>query len=218
LAFCVFYKSQYWEKVVSSIEKIKFQTFGHDGIILHENEIRKEKGPFKFRDRKEKTLFLDQLTTQIIDNNFILISCAIDKSRLQGKLNQNAYHIALKHCLESLAELMQEKKQSDKLTHIIVEQRGKKEDQDLELEFRRICDGDNSRNQKFSFELKFADKKVNSAGLQLADLVARPIGLSIIRPQQKNRAFEVLNKKFFCSGGRKNLGEGIHGYGLKIYP
>ncbi len=218
LAFCVFYKKNYWERVVPSIERFKFQNFGHDGIILHENELRKEKGPFKFKDRNEKIRFLDQLTAEIIDNNFILISCAIDKNKLQGRSRQNAYHIALKHCIESLEELMLEKRQADKRTHIVVEQRGKKEDRELELEFRRICDGDNSREKKLSFELEFAGKQVNSAGLQIADLVARPIGLHILRPQQTNRAFDVLKEKFFCSGGRKNLGEGIHGYGLKIFP
>jgi hypothetical protein len=54
--------------------------------------------------------------------------------------------------------------------------------------------------------------------LQLADLVARPIGLSVIKPGQNNRAFDVLARKFFCSGGRKNLGVGIEGWGLKIFP
>jgi hypothetical protein len=47
LAFCVFHKRHYSEYVVSSLEKFKFNHFGHDQIILHENEIRKEKGAFK---------------------------------------------------------------------------------------------------------------------------------------------------------------------------
>lgn len=57
-----------------------------------------------------------------------------------------------------------------------------------------------------------------SSGLQLADLVARPIGLSVLRPGQDNRAFDVLKNKFFCDGGREQLGEGYEGMGLKIYP
>ena len=47
-----------------------------------------------------------------------------------------------------------------------------------------------------------------SSGLQLADLVARPIGLNLLKPEQPNRAFNILKKKFFCSGGRNCLGEG----------
>lgn len=101
---------------------------------------------------------------------------------------------------------------------MVVECRGKKEDNELELEFRRICDGANRLGRHLPFEIVFADKKVNSAGLQLADLVARPIGLSVIRAGQPNRAFGVLKKKFFCSGGRSNVGQGYEGWGLKIYP
>ena len=38
-----------------------------------------------------------------------------------------------------------------------------------------------------------------SSGLQLTDLVARPIGLKTLRPEQENRAFEVLEPKFHTS-------------------
>jgi hypothetical protein len=54
--------------------------------------------------------------------------------------------------------------------------------------------------------------------LQLADLVVRPIGLSVLKPGQNNRAFEVLKRKFYCDGGRDKIGQGYEGRGLKIYP
>jgi len=59
-----------------------------------------------------------------------------------------------------------------------------------------------------------ADKRTNSEGLQLADLTARPIGLSVFRPLQTNHAFEVLKTKFWC--GPKGLT--MHGHGYKIFP
>ncbi|RXZ32336.1 DUF3800 domain-containing protein [Oxalobacteraceae bacterium CAVE-383] len=46
LAFCVFHKRHYSEQIVSALEKFKFNHFGHDQVILHETEIRKEKGAF----------------------------------------------------------------------------------------------------------------------------------------------------------------------------
>lgn len=113
---------------------------------------------------------------------------------------------------------MQAKHQDGAMTHVVVECRGKKEDNDLELEFRRICAGANQFGIQLPFNVVFADKKINSAGLQLADLVARPIGLSVLRPGQNNRAFDVLKNKFFCSGGRANVGYGYENLGLKIYP
>ena len=221
LALCVFYKRHYAEKVVSALQKFKFNHFGHDVVVLHETRHRKESGKFRFfQNRQQKQDFLDELTDIIDASNFILISCVIDKEALrsQGGVPDNPYHLALGFCLETLHQLMLEKHQDSSLTHVVVECRGKKEDAELELEFRRICDGANKLSMPLPFDIIFADKKVNSAGLQLADLVARPIGLSFIRPTQSNRAFEVLKKKFFCSGGRANVGEGFENWGLKIYP
>jgi hypothetical protein len=63
------------------------------------------------------------------------------------------------------------------------------------------------------FELVFADKKSNSTGLQLADLIARPIGLHVLKPEQENRAFAIIDGKFYRNG------KGIKvGYGLKCFP
>lgn len=219
LAFCVFYKRHYSEKIIPALHKFKFNHFGHDLVVLHEHEIRKEKGEFKFQSRAHKHQFLSELTDIIEASNFILISCVIDKVMLRDKGDSNnPYHIALGFCLETLHELLQEKKQDGAETHIVVECRGKKEDNELELEFRRKCDGANKFGAKLPFNIVFADKKVDSPGLQLADLVARPVGVNYLRPTQENRAFEVLKRKFFCSGGRENLGEGFENWGLKVFP
>jgi hypothetical protein len=220
LAFCVFYKANYIQNVVSAIEELKFDKFGHDIVILHERDIRKEAGLFKFRDRAEKDEFLGRLGTIIEDSNFILIACVIDKRMItkDEENDENPYHIALGLCLEALTSFVEEKEQKEHQTHVIFERRGRKEDAELELEFRRICDGANNRRKRLPFEIILADKKVNSAGLQLADLVARPVGLSHLKPQQPNRTLDVLRPKFLCRGGRKNVGKDYKGYGLRIFP
>lgn len=221
LAFCVFHKRHYSESIVPTLEKFKFNYFGHDQIVLHETDIRKEKGAFNiFRGPGEREHFMDQLTNIIEYSNFILISCTIDKKGMRGRgeVESNPYHLALGYCMESLHEFLKEKRQHKKQTHIVVECRGRKEDTELELEFRRICDGNNRLGIPLPFEILFADKKVMSTGLQLADLVARPIGLHTVRPEQENRAFEVLKKKFYCEGGRSNVGKGYEGVGMKVFP
>ncbi|MBM7455266.1 hypothetical protein HNR62_001126 [Oceanisphaera litoralis] len=221
LAFCIFHKRYYAETVVPRLQKFKFQHFGHDLVILHEHEIRKEKGDFAcFRNREHKNDFLHELTTIIEESNFVLASCVIEKQRLreQSQAPENPYHLALGFCLETLDAFLKEKKQQDRLTHVVVEKRGKKEDDKLELEFRRICDGENRLKQTMPFAVRFADKKANSAGLQLADLVARPIGVHVLRPEQANRAFDLLKLKFYCSGGRQQVGNGYEAWGLKRFP
>lgn len=189
---------------------------------MHENEIRKEKGAFSkiFQNREQKNKFIDELTSVIEHSNFILISCVIDKRDLlkQADNEPNSYHIALGFCLETLYDLLKEKDQHEEKTHVVVECRGKREDAELELEFRRVCDGHNRLTLPLPFEVIFSDKKVMSSGLQLADLVARPVGLNTFRPEQKNRAFDVLKNKFYCDGGRSNVGKGYEGVGLKHFP
>lgn len=220
LAFCAFYQENYIDKVVSAVERLKFRQFGHDIVVLHERDIRREAAPFKFRSRVEKQQFIDDLTQIIGDSNFILIACIIDKRELAAKtdLPDNPYHIALRSCLDGLGELLAEKGQEDRETHIVFESRGAKEDKELELEFRRFCDGEGDHGRKLPYRIVVADKKVNSTGLQLADLVARPIGLSYLRKGQPNRAFEVLKAKFLCRGGRANVGMDYDGFGLRILP
>ena len=49
-------------------------------------------------------------------------------------------------------------------------------------------------------------------GLQIADLVARPIGMAILKPDQSNRAVDVLKHKLLKKVGR------IDEWGLKKFP
>jgi hypothetical protein len=97
--------------------------------------------------------------------------------------------------------------------HIICEARGKSEDRALELEFSHVCSGYNGLRKTLPFQLVIADKKTNSEGLQFADLAARPVGLSVVRPSQMNRAFQILHKKL-----HKNHEGKVDGYGFQLYP
>ena len=221
LALCVFHKRHYSEKIIPAVEKLKFNYFGHDSVVLHENEIRKQKGAFSFlSNRALRQEFVERLHSIMDASNFILIACVVDKARLSRAegAGSNPYHIALGICLESLRNFLVEKGQDSLQTHVLVECRGKKEDRELELEFRRICDGDNVGNRHLPFDVVFAEKKTNLAGLQLADLVARPVGVNYLRPAQRNQAFDLLRRKFYCAGGRANLGAGYENVGLMIYP
>lgn len=148
------------------------------------------------------------------------LQSTIEKQKLKDQqiLLDNPYHLAFGFCLETLHEFLMEKDQQDRLTHVVVEQRGRKEDNELELEFRRISDGQNSAGQIYPFDIRFANKRANSAGLQLADLVARPMGMSVLRPAQTNRAFDTLKAKFFSKDGRGNAGKGYADQWLKLYP
>jgi len=221
LAFMIVRKDRYLSEIVPAIQGFKFRHFGHDQIILHEREIRRDSGSFSFlKTRALKAAFLDELTAIMDAAPFHLVTVVIRKDKLQVryKTPENPYHLALQFGLERISAFLNQQgewhngKADSPQVHLIVEKRGKNEDDELELEFRRICDGGNYNREDFPFEIVFADKQSNSSGLQLADLVARPVGLSVIRPEQANRAFELLKGKLATVGGH------AAGWGLKVFP
>lgn len=221
LALCVFHKQHYAYHVVPSMQDFKFRHFGHDCVILHEREIRKQQNDFAILNSKQySNQFIGELSALMHQSNYILISCVIDKEKIKRQTaeNSNPYHIGLKICIEQLYQLLIEKNQQQKITHIVVEKRGKKEDKELELEFRRICDGNNRFETNLPFEIRLIDKQANATGLQFADMVARPIGIHYLNPSQNNRAFGILKEKFYCKDGRKFVGENFADFGFNIFP
>jgi hypothetical protein len=215
LSCCIFTKQCYAEVLTPAIRRLKFDTFGHDMVVLHENDIRRRKGIFGTLTIEQRAQFMERLTDLIGACDFTLIAVVINKPAHKAKYSDpiHPYHLALQFGLERLRHFLLKSGVAESTTHVICEARGAAEDAELELAFRRVCDGDNRGHRTFPFKLVIADKRTNSEGLQLADLTARPIGLSLVRKGQANRAFQVLENKFFAG----DYGS-IHGNGLKIFP
>ena len=124
LAFCIFKKSDYL-KTVQDFQEFKFNHFGHDIVILHENEIRKDKGVFKILNNPEKkSSFIRELSDVVSQQKFEVISATIQKEALKKhyRYDNNPYHIALKFCVECLFNFLIASNQQQKITHIVVEQ------------------------------------------------------------------------------------------------
>jgi uncharacterized protein DUF3800 len=199
LSLCVFRKETYIREISPALGMLKLAFFGHDTIVFHEHEIRKKKGSFNRLSKEQRERLLEELSILMSQAEFTVIPIVIDKMSLKksGMDAPNVYHLAMQYGLETLYTLLRNLGQQDLNTHVIFEARGKAEDLALEVEFRRVCDYQNSEQKILPFEIVIADKKTNSCGLQFADLVARPMGLSVLRPNQPNRAFEILHNKLY---------------------
>lgn len=218
LDFCIFQKEHYVNAVVPKIQAFKFDHFGHDIIILHEHDIRKQKLPFIFlKNQNKRTIFMDDLNQLVEISDFTIVAAVINKQTLTKIYGSavNPYELGLCFCMEQTFAFLQERKQQTGVTHIMVERRGKREDNELKLAFQRIQDGATpwQRMKMPNFKPVFADKKTNSAGLQLADLTARPTGRHIMDPTQPNRAWDIIEKKL-----RRGPTGQIDGWGLKVFP
>jgi hypothetical protein len=217
LCLCVFRKGDYIRRIVPAIQEFKFRWFGHDAIILHERDIRKQVAPFhRLSNPSDRSQFMMEMSDILAQCRTSIASCVIDKQKLKkDHLSQdNPYAIALQACLEKVSVFLERKAERARLTHFIFERRGDKEDKELELEFRRFADGRNRFQGKFSeFEIRMVDKRANSSGLQIADLTARPIGLYALRPNQANRAFEIVSRKLIDERGRT-----VGPTGVTVFP
>lgn len=159
--------------------------------------------------------FQARLSDFIAEIPFTLVAVVIRKERLlkRHELPPNPYLLSMKYGLERVCAFLRENDQEGKLTHFVFERRGAREDAELELEFRRESSPAKAACQRVPVEILMADKKTISTGLQIADLVARPIGIHSLRPGQPNRAYDIIETKLWR--GRGGYAEGL---GLKVFP
>jgi hypothetical protein len=216
LLFCIIHKESYVTQVCPSLQRFKFEFWGHDEAVLHEHEIRKPHGDFLLLLQKSiRERFLQKLTEQIQTLPATVIAVVIDKPAFVSRYHHpvSPYDYAMETGLERITRHMESEGQGNRITPVIVERRGRREDDELELAFRRVCYGTNALHKPLPFQLVMIPKTSNSAGLQLTDLMARPVGIHHLRPQQPNRAYEIIESKF-----RRSPTGQVSGWGLKVIP
>lgn len=226
LAFCIFRKDEYANNAVGKLHEFKFRWFGHDSYVLHESDIVKRRFPYSFLQYDDlRARFMTDLSEVLEATPMTVMAAVIRKEHLTKRYSspENPYQLALLFCLERAFEFLQANGEGNATCHVVCESRSPKEkpgtgkeDRELELEFRRIVAGDHylrRGNGMPCFDIQFVSKQANSCGLQLADLIARPIGLRILRGHQPNRAFEIIQPKIWRGSEGANAW-----YGLKVFP
>lgn len=222
LAFCIFKKSDYIKTIAPALNTLKCKYWGHCDVVLHEHDIRKSmRGDWSLlTDENKRKAFLSDVTTFMSDAPFHVIASVIKKQVLtRYSTPKSPYELAMLFCMERLNNWLIQHQQSSCIVQVHFEARGKKEDNELELEFRRICDNaatsvSSATNfSQIDYRIRFLDKKANSTGVQLADLIARPVGLHVLRPEQDNQAFDIIKSKFITHHNGNYQGKG-----LKVFP
>jgi len=205
LIFCVFAKQDYTHVVEPAIRQLKFDFFGHDAIVLHERDIRKQSPPFDFLrgDPERREAFHQAINDLVTAMPVRVIAAVIDKAKHRERYDDpwNPYQIALHFCLERLCALLKTEEEAGRLIHVLFEGRGAVEDKELGEVFERIA---NDRAhwgwrrtdfRHWQLAPVFVQKAANMAGHQLSDLIARPLALRVLRPDQPNRAAAIAQRK-----------------------
>ena len=173
-------------------------------------------GDFLFLIRQSvRERFVDCLSGLMKELPATVIAVIIDKPKFVARYVNpvGPYSYAMQAGLERVFRYLEGSGEAARVTPVIVERRGAKEDTALELAFRRVCDGANAVAQRLPLQLVMVSKASNCAGLQFADLMARPVGLHHLRPDQPNRAFEIIEPKLRRSPAGK-----VDGWGIKRLP
>lgn len=206
----------YIDRIVPAVCRLKFDYFGHEGVVLHSREIRRAQGEFGFLTSPSKRQPFYRRVNQIMSLDYRLIASFIRKQRHKNRYGERAehpYELALTFALERLLPLLESEEQSD--VQIIAESRGKREDDELRLGFLQVInDGtgyvSSERFKRIGFRLEFRKKGSNLIGTQIADLAAYPIARHIIDKDKDNPAYEIVKSKFYRGPGLV--------WGLKIFP
>ena len=214
LAFCIFPVDIYVDRIVPLVQRIKFDFFGHDMVVLHEREIRKSAPPFDMLLRPDvRQRFMNRIDA-VFAEPFDVVATAIDKNEFKASVGVavSPYDVALEDGLERVFVHLQQCGPPRKPTVVVFESRGKREDRKLEEEFDRIMATTTVSGMADSFRFVIASKQANSSGLQLADLVARPIGAHLLKPEQPNRAWDRIadHMSESTSGSLSDRGLRVH--------
>ena len=80
LCGCLFKIDDYLSKDGPAFSKIKFDHFGHDAVVFHSHEIRKQVGPFQIlQDARTRERFMDEISEYYKKSTCTIIASGILK-------------------------------------------------------------------------------------------------------------------------------------------
>nr|WP_246580481.1 DUF3800 domain-containing protein [Deinococcus aestuarii] len=214
------------------MEGLKRNYFGDhpdEPVIFHRKDLLQNNRPFQaLRDADVRRAFFYELFELISQADYQVITAVVDKVALERRYGKDAwepYHFAMEMLLERFVKFLEATPGSS--GDVMVEARSSKQDKTLALEFTRMCNKgtyyctrSKIESVLTSKEVKIKNKSANIAGLQLADLIAHPSAISIIREGTKQTYYhsygtpivDILN----ASKYRRDKSGAIKGIGRKL--
>jgi hypothetical protein len=195
----VLIKDQDYQEFDKRLKKLKNDFFGSENFVLHTAELTrpgsKKSDPRNviLRNKETRTSFYTSLNALIEKTTFKSIFAIINK-----KNHCNQYHEPLDPyvlCFENVLNRIMHFSKSEHI-EIYPEKRNSNLDKLIESDFNkykeigiRFHKSENIKRRIKEFTLK--SKKENISGLQLADLIALPVGRQVIGKEAKRDGNEV---------------------------
>lgn len=197
------------------LRELKRHFFGREDIVLHTAEITRWKNDFAFmkHDEELKHRFIAALTTMMDDLDYQVVACVIDKSAYVARYgdSDDIYRYSLSLLVERFCYEIGNVPDGGM---IYAETRRPDLDHGLNVTWEQIRRhglrfAGHAKLDTRIIDLALKDKRLNVAGLQLADLVVSPIGRKMLgKPSQGD--WEVVERKFRRRQGSDSyLGSGL---------
>jgi hypothetical protein len=187
LACYVFDVPTYINKIVPGFQKLKFDWFGHDQVVFHSSDIRRRRGDFQFlADPAEEERFSVELSEFIRAADFEIYAETIAKSEKLTENNVDLYPLAVVSSLRRIQVASSQSGGNAKDPAVVFESRGRIQDETVRQALETM---------DWQGPTRFSSKASLSTGLQIADLIARPIGLNFLGRGVVNAPFEILREK-----------------------
>ena len=207
-----------WE----AMKRTFFEGDPDEPIVLHRKEIMGKSGIFSvLEDEQERARFDAQLLEIIKKTPFTSLIIVINKASHQDKYKSplNPYHYCLVALVQRYCFWLGSRKGD-----VMGESRGRVEDQQLKAAYASLySNGSWHQPAKFyqahltSKDIKLMPKTKNTAGLQLADLLAHPAKMRCLVSRQiedaKEGAFGAQMADVFWSKIRRSSSGNASGYG-----
>ena len=233
LVGCWFAQGEMYLTFQRALEDLKQTHFPHspdEPVILHRKDIINCSGPFwRLRDPDKRAAFDEALCALIAASDFTICGACIDKLSLKQNYRDpfHPYHLALGYLLQRYCGWLNHLNRSG---DVMAESRGGQEDGRLKNAYDHIwTHGDMYHVSDFyrrvltSKEAKLKKKSENTAGLQLADLLARAVRDDILseygKPVEALGAFDARLLGVVQGKYNRQLYDGrIQGYGKILFP
>ena len=214
---------------------LKIEAFGTTDVVLHRREILDKNPPFDaLNDPKTRADFDAGMMSLFDAAEYTALAVQIDKQALVDKYqvwNAQPYHYCLACIIERYVMWLKGKSVYGFVARgdVVAEWRGVRQNRRLEASYKRLYakGSDNvsaleMQTHLSSGQIKIEKKDANTAGLQLADLLANPAsrylicrkaGVRMTAPFGREVMKILLTKKF-----RRGPRGRIEGYGVKVLP
>lgn len=187
LACCVFDVETYINEIVPGFQKLKFDWFGHDQVIFHSSDIRRRRGDFQFlADPDRERRFSLELSEFIRTADFEIYAETIAKSEVLSESGVDLYPRAVVSSLRRIQAAGRKPGRVETDPAVVFESRGRVQDETVRKALAAM---------EWKGPTRFSSKASLSTGLQIADLIARPIGLNSLGRGIVNAPFELLREK-----------------------